>query len=71
MSSFSSTFIPAIGSSRRRRSGQGSPELNALLQAVRQLANRNLSDRFDLEKVDDLFHRDPVFDLLFKGWPEP
>ena len=56
MSSFSSMFMPAIGSSSSRSSGcrERAAELDALLQAVGQLADRHLADVLDLEEVDDL-----------------
>ena len=49
--------MPAIGSSsssRRRLGGERARELDALLQAVRQAADRRLADVLDLEEVDDL-----------------
>ena len=67
MSSFSSRFMPAIGSSRSSSSGSiasARPELDALLQTVGQLADRHLADVLDLEEVDDVLDDAPMLDLL-------
>ena len=57
MSSVSSAFIPAVGSSSRSTSGierQGPGELHALLQAVGQGADDLVADVLQLEEIDDL-----------------
>ena len=67
MSCFSSTFMPAIGSSSSRSSrlgGERAGELDALLQAVGQPPDRRLADVLDLEEVDDLLDLAPVLELL-------
>src|SRR5437764_13089758 len=66
MSSFSSRFMPAIGSSRRRRSGSiaRAAEFDAFLQAIWQTRNRHLADRLNLQKIDDLLDPVPMLDLL-------
>src|SRR5499427_3056264 len=45
------------------------PELDALLQAVGQPADRDLADLRDLEEVDDLFGLDAMRDLLGERRP--
>ena len=70
MSCFSSTFMPAIGSSSssmRRLGGERAAELDALLQSVGQPPDRRLADVLDLEEVDDLLDRGAVLDLLAPG----
>src|SRR6185503_14216986 len=44
--------------------GEGSRELYALLQAVRQPADGSLADVLDLEKIDDRLDPGPVLELL-------
>ena len=46
-------------------------ELDALLDAVRQEADRLLAPLLDLEEVDDLLDEPPVGDLLLPRPPEP
>ena len=70
MSCFSSTFMPAIGSSSSSSSGSGgqrAAELDALLQAVGQPADRHLADVLDLEEVDDPLDDRAVLDLLARA----
>jgi hypothetical protein len=43
---------------------QCAAELHALLQAVRQAADRNFADGGDLEKIDDLLDPAPMLDLF-------
>ncbi len=65
-------FMPAIGSSSSSSSGCGgerAAELDALLQAVGQLADRDLADVLDLEEVDDLLDELAVLDLLVHRRP--
>src|SRR6266478_4740705 len=47
--------------------GERAPELHALLQPVGQSAGRGLTDRLDLEEVDDPLDERAVLDLLTAG----
>src|SRR5579883_3453962 len=46
--------------------GERAPELDPLLQAVRELAHRRLADRLDLEEVDDPLGEFAMFKLLLE-----
>ena len=70
MSSFSSRFMPAIGSSSSRRSGSmasARPSSTRFCRAVGQAADRHPADFLDLEEVDDLLDLLAVLDLLAHG----
>ena len=59
--------MPAIGSSskkQRRLHGERAAKLDALLQAVGQLADRRAADVLDFEEVDDLLDLLAVLDLF-------
>src|SRR5713101_2905625 len=49
--------------------GERAAELDPLLQAIGQLADLDLADVLDLEKVDDILHAVAVLDLLLERGP--
>src|SRR5207248_8294096 len=51
--------------------GERAAELDALLQAVGQLADRDLADVLDLEEIDDALDHLAVLELLALGRAEP
>ena len=53
-----------------RLHGQRAAELDALLQAVGQLADRHLADVLDLQEVDDLLDALAMLDLLASAGPK-
>ena len=65
--------MPAIGSSSSRSSGshrERPAELDPLLHAVGQPADRRVADRLDLEEIDDLLDERAVLELLALGAAE-
>src|SRR4051812_17069803 len=52
-----------------RLHGERAAEFDALLQAVRKLADRRFADRLDFQKVDDVLDHTPVLDLLPQSRP--
>ena len=68
MSSTSSRFSPARGSSKSEQfgiQGQGPAQFDPFLQAVRQHADRFIADRFNFEQIDDfLFNKFPGLDFF-------
>ena len=74
MSSVSSRFMPAdrlVEQQQLRLHGQRAAELDALLHAVGQQADRQPAPRLQLEEVDDVLDPRPVRDLLAAGPAEP
>ena len=54
-----------------RLHGERAAELDPLLQAVGQLADRHLADLLDLEKVDDVLDHPAMRDFLVHGRAVP
>ena len=72
MYSFSSWFMPAIGSSRIRKLGsadQRARQLDPLLQADRNRVDQFVAHAFELQEVDDLLDRGAVRGLVVAAEP--